>query len=156
MSSKYAIYVVPDQPEVLGPCESISFGINWGGPHITISTFTIGNEKKIPPILDYIKKEVNPRLSKQGSLWNPLHDVIKLDPYMYRFESDTLNQFSDFLRKHVENVKEHEFHIYNRLGVNPDISLLGKTTWSLIMIKQTNQHVEWLTSTKVPLYCINT
>jgi hypothetical protein len=157
MQSEYAIYVVPDRPEVFNPCESISLGINWGGPHITISRFTTENGKLIPPVLNHIRKKFEKELSKNKNkpLWNPLQESVKCSPTKYIFESKTLKKISDFLRQHVENVKEDEFHLYNRLGVSRNLTNLGKTTWSLIMIKKTGQHVEWLTQTKVPIYNLN-
>jgi hypothetical protein len=155
MTSEYAMYVVPDTPGVLGPFESISFNINWRGPHITICRFTAGNVVKIPYILDYIRSEVNPLLAKQSVLWNPLLDKVSVVPNMYIFESTTLTKLTTFLKNYVELVKENDFHIYNRLRINPDIFALGLTKWSMIMIKKTGDKIEWLTSTRVPLYKID-
>lgn len=152
--SQYSIYIVPDKPEVLGPCESISFGINWGGPHITMCKFTSGNIEKIPAILDYIKNYLNPQIA-QNTLWNPLCDIVEKTKNQYVFKSKTLKKISDILKICVENVKDNDFHIYNRLGVNTDLNVLSKTTWSLIMIKKTNKDVEWLHHTKVPVYCLD-
>lgn len=152
-TSEYALYAVPDNVNIFDPCESISFGINWKGPHITLCGFTKNNKYKILNVLSYIKYNINPTF-KNNVHWNPLYENVKIIQYNYLFDSNTLKQITSFIKNYIEDVREDNFHIYNRLGINPDINILRKTSWSLMMIKKTGENVEWLHDTRVPLYLI--
>ena len=143
---EYGLYLVPDDINAFGHCDSISNGINWGGPHITIIGFDKDNNKSIPLALNHINA-----YGDKNKRWNPNKKAVKITSNNYEIVSSTLNLLVQFLTGKV-NKLHNTFHLYCKNGVNQNPTFNG-TTWSLIMIEKYGDNVKWI-GPKIELYDI--
>jgi hypothetical protein len=151
--STYALYVVPDNG--FDGYQSISKGTNWGGAHITITDFTEGNKVKLQKFIDIYKT-----YDKTITKWNPA--AKEVTPWatglrQYNIDSGTLDNLKEIIRvTGVTDFKRKPWHIYCSTGLQKvDGSDWSQIHFSLIMVKKTDNTVEWLEDTRVPFLYIN-
>lgn len=149
LQTTYGLYLVPDNETLKNNCQSISKGINWGGLHFTIASFTKGNKDKIKNVLDHIKK-----YGDKTKRWN-LSDAQNTTPDKLIVKSKTLDNLRLYLKDKVDNIQNDQWHIYCKNGITKKTIDNSGTTWSLIMIERDGTNIKWINDTKIPFYDIH-
>lgn len=142
----YGLYLFPEK---FPSCQSISKGINWGNPHITIAGFTADNKYKIMDALDYVKN-----YAPKNKRWKLMPRKIKITKGGKQYDiinSSTLNKFHDFLIGRVDDLRSN-YHIFcnDIIGYNTDF--LRDVKWNLVMIERDGINIKWLRDTIIPFY----
>ena len=146
-NKEYGLYIVPDDINAFGYCDSTSKGIDWKGPHITIAGFDKDNNILIPSTLHHIDQH-----GDKIKRWNPNKSNVKIDSNNYNITSGTLNNLVKFLTGKVNKLRTDNFHVYCKNVINQTPKFHGKT-WSLMMIEKDGNNVTW-TGPKIALYDI--
>lgn len=145
IKKEYGLYLIPDDPNAFGKCDSISEGIDWKGLHITIAGFT-ENNGKIPAILKQIDNQ-----SLKTKKWNPHTKNVITTSHQYDIKSDSLDNLSKLLKEAGLDNVHPDWHIYCKNGINQNPKFKG-TTWSLIMIEKVGTNITWRHDVKIPFY----
>lgn len=139
----FGLYLVPDDSRVFGRCESVSFGVDWGGPHVTLCGFHGGNEGGLRRAVEEWRTDT--RWTAKG---------VKVEPKgkgagTYRFGG--LEALATHLQGYgVHKVRDGGWHVHLSGGFTGNAALMSMTTWSLCIIRRDGDKVTYLRDTLKP------
>lgn len=150
---EYGLYLVPDY---FPTCQSISKGIDWGGPHITLAGFTSNNYTRILLALDYLRSFL---LSKKTKIWKLKFEYL-YKPNNNQFNisgSETLTNLTNILKNfNLEKLREPgQLHIFCSNGIYLDNNILKPIKWGLFLVKKNQDMVNLIPESKLYLFDIH-